>query len=549
MFVTGGLSALGKGIAASTAGLLFQRRGLSVAIRKIDPYLNIDSGLMGPYQHGEVFVTNDGRETDLDLGHYERFLGVDAHGEDATTGGRIFTRVFQKERAGLYLGRTVQMIPHVTNEIKSVFQERLEGLDMVIYEIGGTVGDMEGAALLEAARQMRQDLGALRTLFLHVVWVPMIQAAQEVKTKLAQNSVKELLRAGIQPDVLLCRCETALPVEAKEKLSLFCNVPVDHVIDAVDAKSLFSVPTQYHDAGLDRVMCAHFGILTSVPKLDDWTETARFFEKKSGTPVSMAIVTKYPGFTDAFRSLHEALMHAALHWKVCLTVDWIDAELFEGPSAENALEKALGDKQGILIPGGFGERGTEGMMRVCRYARENLVPYFGICYGMHMAALEAVRTISGLKQASSEELDAQTAFPLISKIHGSVDGMDALQKSDSGMSVARSPMRLGSLAVHVSAHSRAMEVYNHAHVYERHRHLYSLNTAYRSELEKAGMRISGLSEDQNIIEIIERRDHPWFVAVQFHPEFKSKPFAPAPLFKAFVRAMVQTHPKNVRAMG
>lgn len=544
-FITGGLSALGKGVAASAIGALLKKSGLRVAIRKVDPYLNIDSGLMSPYQHGEVFVTQDGRETDLDLGHYERFLDCDLEGADAITSGRLYARLLHKERSGGFLGKTVQMIPHLTDEIQGFFGERLDGLDVVIYEIGGTVGDIEGAPFLEAARQWRQRVGRERTFFVHMVWIPWIEAAQEMKTKLAQNSVKELQKAGIQPDLLLCRCDRALSLETKEKLSLFCNMPVQNILEAQDVDSLFSVPIHYKQAGFMSLIEQHLHWKPHHVDLSDYQQIVDFTQKRLSLPcIDLALVVKYPGFRDAYRSLHEALEHAGRLKHINLRVHWLDSELFEGPQAQDLCHERLQQMHGVLVPGGFGSRGIEGKIQAIRYARTHKKPFFGICLGMHLMAVETARYSAVLLEAQSQEFDLETAHPLVIPL-------DPTQRFDMNASqdvfdLHRRPMRLGSLPCHILPESLMQKIYGADRIQERHRHLYQVNPRYRETLEQGGLHVSAFSEDWHVIEALEHTDHPWFIGVQFHPEFQSKPLRGAPLFLSFIESMIQQAHKTLR---
>jgi len=535
IFITGGVvSSLGKGLMAASLAALLQARGYRVRIRKFDPYLNVDPGTMSPYQHGEVYVTDDGAETDLDLGHYERFTGVPGRQSDNVTSGRIYQTIIQKERRGDYLGATVQVIPHVTDAIKEFARTDVDDLDFVLCEIGGTVGDIESLPFMEAIRQLRNDLGRGSTVFVHVTLVPYIAAAGELKTKPTQHSVRDLTSLGIQPDVLVCRCERPLPDGERAKIALFCNVPKEAVIPALDASSIYAVPLQYHAEGLDDAVLNAFGIAGSDdPDLGRWTEIIDRLENPEGE-VTIGVVGKYVGLLDAYKSLHEALVHGGISNRVKVNVKWIDAELFEQDEGEIAGQ--LEPMNAILVPGGFGERGSEGKIAAVRFARERKVPYFGICLGMQMACIEGARNTAGIAGASTTEFGA-TAEPVV--------GMITEWMSEAGLQKRQADgdlggtMRLGAYEAKLAGNSHASAIYGATTISERHRHRYEVNVHYRSALEKGGLVFSGMSPDGELPEIVERPDHPWFVGVQFHPELKSKPFDPHPLFRSFIEAAVK----------
>ncbi len=533
IFVTGGVvSSLGKGLASAALGALLQSRGFEVRLRKLDPYLNVDPGTMSPYQHGEVYVTDDGAETDLDLGHYERFTGVPSRGSDNVTSGRIYQSVIAKERRGDYLGRTVQVIPHVTDEIKEFVRSGAEGADFVLIEIGGTVGDIESLPFLEAIRQMANDLGRDRALFLHLTLVPHISAAGELKTKPTQHSVKELRSIGLQPDILLCRSERPLPDGVRSKIALFCNVREEDVISAPDVNSIYEVPIRYHEEGLDTQALAHFKKDAPAPDLSRWREIYDRLHAAEGS-VRIAVVGKYTELRDAYISLGEALVHGGIANRVAVDLAWLDAEIFERPDNGHHLE----DVNGILVPGGFGERGSEGKIAAVTYARENKIPYFGICFGMQMAVLDAARNIAGIEGAGSSEF-GPAKVPVVGLLTEWERGDEIVVRSaadDLG-----GTMRLGAYECHLKEGSRVRDIYGDVPcIRERHRHRYEINITMRDRLEKAGLTFSGMSPDGLLPEIIELIGHPWFIGVQFHPELKSKPFDPHPLFRSFVRAAVE----------
>ncbi|MBK9003333.1 MAG: CTP synthase [Sphingomonadales bacterium] len=535
IFITGGVvSSLGKGLMAASLAALLQARGYKVRIRKFDPYLNVDPGTMSPYQHGEVYVTDDGAETDLDLGHYERFTGVSARQSDNVTSGRIYRDIIAKERRGDYLGATVQVIPHVTNEIKDFAKADTEDLDFVLCEIGGTVGDIESLPFIEAIRQLRNELGREQTVFVHVTLVPYIAAAGELKTKPTQHSVKELTALGVQPDILLCRCEHPLPEGERAKIAAFCNVRKEAVIPARDAKSIYAVPLQYHAEGLDYEVLRAFGITPGVaPDLRRWEDILDRQQNPEGE-VTIGVVGKYVGLADAYKSLNEALAHGGFANRVKVNINWIDAELFEKDDSDIAA--ALEPMHAILVPGGFGERGSEGKIAAVRFARERKVPFFGICLGMQMACIEGARNTAGIEMASSTEF-GPTDEPVVGIITEWMTE-EGLQKREAGGDLGGT-MRLGAYEAQLSGNSLVAGVYGSTDISERHRHRYEVNGAYKDPLEKGGLMFSGMSPDGLLPEIVERPDHPWFIGVQFHPELKSKPFDPHPLFASFIAAAVE----------
>jgi len=535
IFITGGVvSSLGKGLASAALGALLQARGYKVRLRKLDPYLNVDPGTMSPYQHGEVFVTDDGAETDLDLGHYERFTGVSATRGDNITTGQIYKTIIEKERRGDYLGATVQVIPHVTNEIKAFILSDAGGADFVLVEIGGTVGDIEGLPFFEAIRQLGQELPRGHAVFVHLTLLPFVKTAGEMKTKPTQHSVKELRSIGIQPDILLCRCEQPIPPDEKRKIALFCNVRESAVIQAMDSASIYAVPLDYHREGLDREILEAFAIHDApAPDLRQWEGITHRLTHPDGE-VSIAIVGKYTALKDAYKSLIEALHHGGLANGVAVTFDWIEGEAFERDPAEVA--ERLENVHGILVPGAFGERGSEGMIRAVQFARERAVPYFGICFGMQMAVIESARNLGGVPGASSTEF-GPSDDPVVGLMTEWVRGNAVeVRKADHDLGGS---MRLGAYEAVLAPGSRVCEIYGQASISERHRHRYEVNTAYRDVMERTGLRLSGLSPDGVLPEIVEREDHPWFVGVQFHPELKSRPFAPHPLFASFIAAAME----------
>ncbi len=531
IFITGGVvSSLGKGLSAAALGALLQARGYRVRLRKLDPYLNVDPGTMSPYQHGEVYVTDDGAETDLDLGHYERFTGVPARRSDNVTTGRIYSSVIARERQGGYLGGTVQAIPHVTDEIKKFITAETADEDFVLCEIGGTVGDIEGLPFLEAIRQLGWELGRERALYIHLTLVPFIPSAAELKTKPTQHSVKELRGIGIQPDVLLCRSDRDIPREVRRKIALFCNVAEDAVIPAIDVNDIYRVPITYHEAGLDGQVLARFGLDARPPDLTRWHHIA---ERAAGSEgdVSIAVVGKYTGLQDAYKSLSEALRHGGVANSVRVRLSWIDSEIF---ASEGSVDK-LEDVHGILVPGGFGERGVAGKVAAVSFARERRVPYFGICFGMQLAVIEAARNLADLAGASSSEFGA-CADPVVGLLsEWERDGVVETREPGVGLG---GTMRLGTYEAVLARNSRIAAIYGGTRISERHRHRYEVNIAYRERLERAGLAFAGMSPDGALPETVELADHPWFIGVQFHPELKSKPFAPHPLFASFVEAAV-----------
>lgn len=533
IFITGGVvSSLGKGLMAASLAALLQARGFKVRIRKFDPYLNVDPGTMSPYQHGEVYVTDDGAETDLDLGHYERFTGVSAHQSDNITSGRIYRDIITRERRGDYLGATVQVIPHVTDAIKHFAQADTDGLDFVLCEIGGTVGDIEGLPFIEALRQLRNELGRDQTCSVHVTLVPYIAAAGELKTKPTQHSVRELTALGVQPDILLCRCEKPLPDGERNKIAQFCNVRKEAVIPALDASSIYAVPLQYHAEGLDAEVLRHFGLASPLPDLTRWADIVDRYQNPEGE-VTIGVVGKYVGLPDAYKSLNEALVHGGMANRVKVNIRWIDAELFEQDDDEIAA--SLEPMHGILVPGGFGERGTEGKIASVRFARERKVPFFGICLGMQMACIEGVRS-AGLAGASSTEF-GPTEEPVVGIITEWMSPEGLQTRADGGD--LGGTMRLGAYEAKLTGNSHVAALYGDTTISERHRHRYEVNIAYKEPLERGGLVFSGMSPDGLLPEIVERPDHPWFVGVQFHPELKSRPFNPHPLFAGFIEAALR----------
>ena len=532
IFITGGVvSSLGKGLASASLASILQARGFKVRMRKLDPYLNVDPGTMSPYQHGEVFVTDDGAETDLDLGHYERFSGVACHKTDSVTTGKIYQRVIDKERHGDYLGATIQVIPHVTNEIKDFILSDITDEDFVLCEIGGTVGDIEGQPYLEAIRQVAYDLGRERAMFIHVTLLPYIPTAGELKTKPTQHSVKKLQEYGIQPDMLLCRSQMQIPQNEKRKIALFCNIKEENVIAALDVSSIYQVPIAYSHEGMDRQVCRHFGIpCDDEPDLSKWEHIVETLRHPEGE-VRIAVVGKYTQLLEAYKSLNEALTHGGIANKYQVKVKWIDSELLE----KEAPEDHLNDVSGILVPGGFGQRGTEGKINAIRYAREHKIPFLGICFGMQMAVIETMRNVAGIKNAGTTEFmkDCEPVVGLMTE--WDKDGNKEVRSQDGDLG---GTMRLGAYKCILSPNSKAAKAYGCEEISERHRHRYEVNMKYEPQLRMAGMSIVGKSPDGKLPEIVEIPDHPWFVAVQFHPELKSKPFAPAPLFVAFVKAAI-----------
>jgi CTP synthase len=533
IFITGGVaSSLGKGVAAAALGALLQARGFSVRMRKFDPYLNIDPGTMSPYQHGEVFVTDDGAETDLDLGHYERYTNRAASKSDSVTTGRIYETVLQRERKGLYLGATVQVIPHVTDMIKEFIQADLGDEDFVLCEIGGTVGDIESLPFIEAIRQVRQDLGVERTLFVHLTLVPYIPSAAELKTKPTQHSVKELLAAGIQPDLLLCRSDREIPKDARRKIGLFCNIRQERVIQAIDVDTVYATPLTYHEEGFDVEVLKHFELPTSdLPDLSVWEDVVNRVRNPEST-VRIGVVGKYTELKDAYKSLIEALHHGGIANNAKVELEWVEAEAFEKEDTTSRLDFV----HGILVPGGFGERGSEGKIRAARFAREHKLPYFGICFGMQMAVIEAARSLVGWTDASSTEF-GPSERPVVGLLTEWARGEEIERRSSNDD--LGGTMRLGAYPAKLAAGSKVAEIYGDEIVYERHRHRYEINIEYREKIEAAGLRFSGLSPDGELPEIVELEGHPWYIGVQFHPELKSRPMAPHPLFSSFIAAAIK----------
>jgi CTP synthase len=533
IFITGGVvSSLGKGLASAALGALLQARGYKVRLRKLDPYLNVDPGTMSPYQHGEVFVTDDGAETDLDLGHYERFTGRPASRQDNITTGRIYQEILAKERRGDYLGATIQVVPHVTNAIKDFIREGNDGYDFVLCEIGGTVGDIEGLPFFEAIRQLGNDLPRDHAIYIHLTLLPFLTGAGELKTKPTQHSVKELRSIGIQPDILLCRSDRAIPESERAKLALFCNVRPSAVIEARDVDNIYAVPEAYHRAGLDREVLPAFGIEPKgEPDLDRWRLINERIRNPEGD-VTIAIVGKYTGLRDAYKSLIEALSHGGIANKVRVNLDWIESEVFEREDPTPFLEHV----NGILVPGGFGQRGTEGKIRAAQFARERQVPYFGICFGMQMAVIEAARNLCGIDDANSTEFGT-TSEPVVGLMTEWMKGNELHTRGMDGD--LGGTMRLGAYPALLQRGSRVSQIYHGAsEISERHRHRYEVNTRYKGRLEQHGMHFSGMSPDGLLPEMIEYEDHPWFIGVQFHPELKSRPFEPHPLFSSFIGAAV-----------
>ena len=531
IFFTGGVvSSLGKGLASAALGSVLQTRGFKVRLRKLDPYINVDPGTMSPYQHGEVYVTDDGAETDLDLGHYERFTGVSSRQTDNVTTGRIYSDVIAKERRGDYLGATIQVIPHITNAIKEFALGDVSDEDFILCEVGGTIGDIESLPFIEAIRQLGNELGRGGAMFIHVTLLPYIPAAGELKTKPTQHSVKELQGAGIQPDVLLCRADREIPEDERRKIALFCNVRRDAVIPALDVDSIYRVPITYHEEGLDKQVLNHFGLEAPAPDLSRWEKVVERVTKPEGE-VTIAVVGKYTGLQDAYKSLGEALTHGGIANNVKVNLDWIDSEVFE---REDAVDY-LGNVNGILVPGGFGERGAEGKIAAVKFAREHKVPYFGICFGMQMAVVETARHLAGIEGAGSTEFG-----PCKDELVGLMtewerDGVVEKRSADTDMG---GTMRLGAFEAHLTPGSKASEVYGSEVIFERHRHRYEVNPTFEKALADAGMVISGKSPDGVLPEVVEIPDHPWFIGVQFHPELKSRPFDPHPLFSSFIAAAV-----------
>lgn len=532
IFITGGVvSSLGKGLASAALGATLQARGYKVRLRKLDPYLNVDPGTMSPYQHGEVFVTDDGAETDLDLGHYERFTGNPASRHDNITTGRIYQDILTKERRGDYLGATIQVIPHVTNAIKDFVRDGNDGYDFVLVEVGGTVGDIEGLPFFEAIRQFGNDMPRGHCIYIHLTLLPFIPSAGELKTKPTQHSVKELRSIGIQPDILLCRTDRPIPEGERRKLALFCNVRESAVIEARDVDNIYAVPEAYSAEGLDHEVLAAFGIEDkAAPNLARWHDINERVRNPEGE-VTIAIVGKYTGMKDAYKSLNEALTHGGIANKVKVNLEWIESDVFEHEDPAPFLEQV----NGILVPGGFGQRGAEGKIRAAQFARERHVPYFGICFGMQMACIEAARNLCGITDANSTEF-GPTNEPVVGLMTEWLKGNELQKRAASGD--LGGTMRLGAYQATLTRGSRVAQIYGSTDISERHRHRYEVNTAYKGRLEQHGLRFSGMSPDGVLPEIVEYEDHPWFIGVQFHPELKSRPFEPHPLFSSFIGAAV-----------
>jgi len=539
IFITGGVvSSLGKGLASAALGALLQARGFTVRLRKLDPYLNVDPGTMSPFEHGEVFVTDDGAETDLDLGHYERFTGVAARATDSVSSGRIYSNVLEKERRGDYLGKTIQVIPHVTNEIKDFIRIGEDEVDFMLCEIGGTVGDIEGLPFFEAIRQFAQEKPRGECIFMHLTLLPYIKASGELKTKPTQHSVKELRSIGLAPDILVCRSEMPIPQKERDKLALFCNVRPEAVIAAQDLASIYEAPLAYHREGMDQAVLDAFGISPAPkPDLSRWEDVAdRIFNAEG--EVKVAIVGKYTQLEDAYKSIAEALTHGGMANRVKVSVEWVDAEIFDSEDPAPYLEGF----HAILVPGGFGERGTEGKIKAAEFARTRKIPYLGICLGMQMAVIEAARNVADLTDAGSEEFDHEAGkkrfTPVVYHLKEWVKGNATVKRKVED--AKGGTMRLGSYTAHLKEGSRVAKIYGASVIEERHRHRYEVDIKYRDKLEEKGLIFSGMSPDGRLPEIVEWADHPWFIGVQFHPELKSKPFAPHPLFADFVRAAVET---------
>ncbi|MBL8666203.1 MAG: CTP synthase [Rhodospirillales bacterium] len=532
IFITGGVvSSLGKGLASAALGALLQARGFSVRLRKLDPYINVDPGTMSPYQHGEVFVTDDGAETDLDLGHYERFTGVPARRSDSVTTGRVYSDVIARERHGDYLGATIQVIPHITDAIKEFIAADLDGEDFCLCEIGGTVGDIESLPFLEAIRQFGNELGRDRVMYIHATLIPWLPAAGELKTKPTQHSVKELLSVGIQPDMLLCRSDRPIPPGARGKIGQFCNIRYAAVIPALDVETIYAVPISYHEQGLDDEVCRHFGLEAPPPDLSRWHDVVARVLRPEGQ-VTIAVVGKYTGLLDAYKSLAEALAHGGIANNVHVNIEWIDSVIFENGAATQPLENV----HGILVPGGFGERGAQGKIEAVRFARERAVPYFGICFGMQMAVVEAARNLAGIPGAGSTEF-GPCAAPVVGLMTEWIRGnRRELREKDGDLGGS---MRLGAYECIIKPDTRVQAIFGAGRISERHRHRYEVNNNYIGTLERCGLVFSGMSPDGLLPEMLEIPGHPWFVGVQFHPELRSRPFAPHPLFASFVRAAVE----------
>jgi CTP synthase len=540
IFVTGGVvSSLGKGLASASIGALLESRGLTVALKKLDPYINVDPGTMNPFQHGEVYVTDDGTETDLDLGHYERFTNSVGSKKSNFTTGQVYDSVITRERKGGYLGGTVQVIPHITNEIKKRILDVNDGADVAIVEIGGTVGDIESLPFLEAIRQLRNDLGKENSLFIHLTLVPLLKSADEMKTKPTQHSVKELRGIGIQPDILLCRTEKHLSQDLKDKIALFCNVEKDAVITARDIDVIYEVPILFHREGLDEKITQLLNIWAKKPDLSQWEEIVDIIRNPEKT-VDIAVVGKYVKLQDSYKSLNEAIVHGGIANNARVNIHYVDSEDLE----KGSLTQFEG-VHGILVPGGFGDRGIEGKIKAIQYARENKIPYFGLCLGMQLAVIEVGRHLGGFKDAHSTEFNEETSCPLIYLIEEWIDRESKVQKRDR-FSDKGATMRLGAYPCKLKSGSIALKAYNQELIHERHRHRYEFNMAFRKKLEGCGLSVTGISPDGQFVEIIELKNHPWFLACQFHPEFKSKPFSPHPLFRDFIKASLKQKQERQR---
>ncbi len=532
IFITGGVvSSLGKGLASASLAAVLQGRGYKVRLRKLDPYLNVDPGTMSPYQHGEVFVTDDGTEADLDLGHYERFSGVYATKFDSITTGKIYQRVIDKERRGEYLGATIQVIPHVTNEIKNFIISNLDNEDFVLCEIGGTVGDIEGQPYLEAIRQVAYDLGRDRVMFIHLTLLPFIPTAGELKTKPTQHSVKKLQEYGIQPDMLLCRSQIKIPENEKRKLALFCNVKEENVITALDVSNIYQVPLSYSNEGMDRAVCKHFGIDTNTPSdLSKWQKIIETIKNPEGE-ICIGVVGKYTSLLEAYKSLHEAIKHGAIANNYQVKIKWINSENLE---TENYADE-LKDINAIIVPGGFGQRGTKGMINAIKYARENNLPFLGICLGMQLSVIETMQNVCHIKNANTTEFETSCTPVVTLMTQWDKNGAKENRSKDGDLG---GTMRLGAYPCRILENTKAFEIYNSKEIFERHRHRYEVNINFEETLKNAGMLISGKSPDNMLPEIVELKNHPWFIAVQFHPELKSKPFEPHPLFISLIKAAI-----------
>ncbi|MDQ7007979.1 MAG: CTP synthase [Acidobacteriota bacterium] len=524
IFITGGVtSSLGKGLAAASIARLLESRGFSVTIQKLDPYINVDPGTMSPFQHGEVFVTDDGAETDLDLGHYERFASITTSQANNFTTGRIYSRVIERERRGDYLGATVQVIPHITNEIKDAVRSLSDGVDIQLVEIGGTVGDIESLPFLEAIRQFRLEVGAQRAIFIHLTLVPWLPAAGELKTKPTQHSVRELRAIGIQPDILLCRCDRPLPTEIKRKIALFCNVSEDQVISAQDVKNIYEVPLHFSSEGIDEIITKLLDLPYRKRKMADWEKLVEICSHPKGE-VTIGMVGKYVSYEDSYKSLNEALRHGGFAHRIAVDLEFVESEGMQPGQIDAVLDRL----DGVLIPGGFGDRGVEGMIRTIQRARERGIPFFGICLGMQCAVIESARNLAGLGRANSTEFDAHTP-------HNVID----LLPDQRGLEAKGGTMRLGAYACRLTSGSLAHKLYEKSDISERHRHRWEVNNDYLEALEESGLKVSGVNPETNLVEIVERHDHPWFLACQFHPEFKSRPLDPHPLFRGFIGAALR----------